>query len=277
MFYSDQTNDSALNVIRTGNVRDPLIVLVHAIGLDLTYWDAQIKALEPRYDIIAYDLRGHGRSSAPATGYDFPMLRDDLASVITKTGKGAAHIIGLSVGGMIAQYLALSTPALVRSLSLIDTAATFLDTARVALSQRAQTTRFSGMGAILQSTLERWFTPEFATRRPDVLDRVSKTLLAADKDVHAAMWDTIATLDLVPRLNALRTPTLVLVGEKDPSTPIAAAQIIAEQIPNAQLFVLPNSSHMTPIEVPELVNDRLLAFVREAELQGGAGTAESAF
>jgi 3-oxoadipate enol-lactonase len=96
-----------------------------------------------------------------------------------------------------------------------------------------------------------------------VLDRVSKTLLADDKHVHAAMWDTVATLDIAQRLHALRTPTLVLVGEKDPSTPIAAAQIIAEQIPNAQLFVLPNSSHMTPIEVPGLVNERLLTFLEE--------------
>jgi 3-oxoadipate enol-lactonase len=263
MYYSGQTPDCALNVIRTGIDGNPLAVLVHAIGLDLTYWGPQIEALALSYDVLAYDLRGHGCSSAPATGYDFPTLRDDLASVITQIGKGAAHVIGLSVGGMIAQCLALSTPALVRSLSLIDTAATFSDAARTALTQRAQTTRSSGMGAILRPTLERWFTPEFSIRRPDVLDRVSKTLLADDKHVHAAMWDTVATLDIAQRLYALRTPTLVLVGEKDPSTPIAAAQIIAEQIPNAQLFVLPNSSHMTPIEVPGLVNERLLTFLEE--------------
>jgi 3-oxoadipate enol-lactonase len=190
MYYSGQTSDCALNVVRTGDPKNPLVVLVHAVGLDLTYWGKQIEVLAPYYDVVAYDLRGHGRSSIPVTGYDFPTLRDDLASVIAHTGKNAAHVIGLSLGGMIAQWLAFSTPALLRSLVLIDTAAVFSDAVRTSLSQRAQTTRFSGMGAILQSTLERWFTPDFASRRPDVLDRVSKTLLANSKDVQAAMWDT---------------------------------------------------------------------------------------
>src|SRR4051794_12232711 len=168
MYYFAQTNDCALNVVRTGDPQNPLVVLVHAIGLDLTYWSAQIEALAPHYDVVAYDLRGHGRSSTPLTGYDFPTLRDDLASVIAQTGKNAAHVIGLSVGGMIAQWLAFSTPALLKSLVLIDTAACFGDAVRRSLSQRAQTTRFSGMGAILQTTLERWFTPEFASHRPDI-------------------------------------------------------------------------------------------------------------
>jgi 3-oxoadipate enol-lactonase len=192
-------------------------------------------------------------------------LRDDLASVIRDTGKTAAHVIGLSLGGMIAQWLAFSTPALLRSLVLIDTAASFSDLVRTSLTQRAQTTRFSGMGAILQPTLERWFTPEFASRRPDVLDRASKTLLANNKDVHAAMWDTIAGLDTGQRLKSVTAHTLVLVGERDSSTPVASAEAIAHQLPNAELFVLANSSHMTTLEVPELVNDKLLSFLSRAE------------
>jgi 3-oxoadipate enol-lactonase len=105
MYYSGQTPDCALNVIRTRIDGNPLVVLVHAIGLDLTYWSPQIEALAPSYDVLAYDLRGHDCLSAPATRYDFPTLRDDLASVITQIGKGAAHVIGLSVGGMIAQSI----------------------------------------------------------------------------------------------------------------------------------------------------------------------------
>lgn len=261
MYYSGQTHDCALNVVRTGDTRKPLVVFVHAIGLDLTYWSAQIEALARNYDVVAYDLRGHGRSSTPMKGYDFPTLRDDLASVIAHTGKSEAHVVGLSVGGMIAQWLALSMPAILRSLVLVDTAADFSNVVRGSLRERAQTTRFAGMGAVLQSTLDRWFTPEFAFHRPDILDRVSKSLLANNKDVHAAMWDTIASLETAPRLSTIRTPTLVIVGEKDLSTPVTAAETIVQQIPNAELCVVTNSSHMTPLEAPELVNRKLLDFL----------------
>jgi 3-oxoadipate enol-lactonase len=259
-YYEGSTPDSVLNVVRTGRRESPLVVLVHAVGMDLTYWERQIEALEPAHDVVAFDLRGHG-SSSRCSGYGFDALAGDLAAVIAQADNGPAHIVGLSVGGMIAQTLAVAQPELVRSLSLVDTVSTFADPVRTALRARAQTVRFAGMGAILQPTLERWFTPEFAARRPEIIDRVGKTLLVADKDVHAAMWETIATLDVAPRLGALRMPTLVLVGEKDPTTPPAASQAIADSISQARLSVLHGVSHISPVEAPDAVNAHLIRFL----------------
>ncbi len=259
-FCQGAASDCALNVVRTGRRSGALVVLVHAVGLDLTYWDRQIEALERDYDVVAFDLRGHGRSTRRES-YDFDTLAGDLASVIAQAENGPAHVVGLSVGGMIAQTLAVAQPEVVRSLSLIDTTSTFADGVRIILRERAQNVRLSGMGAILQQTLERWFSPQFAVRRPDVLDRVAKTLLAADKDVHAAMWDTIATLEITPRLGALRMPTMVLVGENDPTTPPAVAQAIADRVVQARFSVLPGVSHISPVEAPEVVNSHLLSFL----------------
>ena len=259
-YYKGSTADCALNVVRAGRRDRPLVVLAHAVGMDLTYWEHQFAALVSDYDVIAYDLRGHGKSSN-CTAYDFPALAGDIAAVIAAAKNGPAHVVGLSVGGMVAQTFALSRPELVRSLTLIDTVCTFSDEVRAPLRARADTVRFGGMGAILQPTLERWFTADFIARRPDVIDRVVKTLLSADTLVHAAMWDTIATLDVAPALHAISAPILILVGEKDPTTPPAASRAIAERIKQAQLSILPGVSHICTVEAPTAVNQKILEFL----------------
>lgn len=251
----------ALNQIRTGVRGAPLVVLVHAVGLDLTYWDRQIEALAERFDVIAYDLAGHGASARPELPLSFAAAAADLAAVITGAEAGPACVVGLSVGGMIAQSLAATRPELVRALALIDTVSTFSDAGRAAVRGRGDMVRAEGMDAILAPTLERWFTPAFAARRPDVLDRVAKTLRAADPQVHAAMWQMISTLDVAPHLPAFAMPTLVMVGALDPTTPVAAAEAIAAGIPGARLEILPDVSHISPVEAPALVNRSLLAFL----------------
>ncbi|MBZ0139946.1 MAG: alpha/beta fold hydrolase [Pseudorhodoplanes sp.] len=251
----------ALNAVRVGPKGAPVVVLVHAIGLDLTCWIPQIFALSERFDVVAYDLLGHGRSTVPLTGYDLESLAIDLAAVIRSTGSPSAHIMGLSVGGMIAQTLAIMQPELVRSLIIIDSAATFTEQARAAIRQRGETTRRGGMNAILEQTLERWFTPKFRLRRPEVVDSITKTLLRNSPDVHAAMWDAIAKLDLETCLASISCPTLVLVGENDPTTPVSASQFIAERISGAELRVIADASHMSPIEQPHVINEMVMRYL----------------
>ncbi|UJX46696.1 alpha/beta fold hydrolase [Xanthobacter sp. YC-JY1] len=250
-----------LHQVRAGRRGAPLLVLIHAVALDLTYWDRQFGALAESFDVIAYDLAGHGASPAPGLPFGFDDAAEDLARVIETAGAGPACVVGLSVGGMIAQTLALARPDLVRALCLMDTVSTFAEAGREAVRGRAAQVRAGGMEAIVAPTLERWFTPSFAARRPDVLDRVAKTLRAADPDVHAAMWDMISTLDVAPRLTEIDRPTLVMVGEKDLTTPVAASEVIARGIPGARLEIIPDASHMAPLEAPEEVNRHLLGFL----------------
>ena len=252
---------SGIHSVRTGKPGAPLVVLVHAVGVDLTYWGDQIEMLQASFDVVAYDLPGHGGSAKPAKGFGFTDAVATLTKVIVDADAGPAHIVGLSVGGMIAQNLALARPDLVRSLVLVDTISTFPDAVRTALLDRARLTRTEGMGAILKQTLERWFTEDFIKRRPDVLDRVTKTLLADDPEIHAGMWEMIATLDTAPRLASLDKPTLIVVGEHDPTTPVAASRAMAERIPGAVLHIVPGASHMAPLEKPRQVNEILQGFL----------------
>ena len=251
----------SVNLVRTGPRGRAPVVLVHPVGLDLTYWGAQIEALRDDHDVVAYDLPGHGASPGRPADWTLDQAAEVLAQVVRSTGEGGAHLVGLSVGGMISQALALAQPALVRSLTLIDTAAAFADEGRAGMRARARMAREGGMRAVLPSTLQRWFTPETVARRPDLIDRVAKTLLADDPLVHAAMWDMISALDLVAQLHRVSCPALILVGEHDPSSPPAAARVLQENIVGARMHVIPDASHMAPLERPDVVNGHLKNFL----------------
>ena len=261
MTAAEPTIARAINVVRTGPRGGPPVVLVHPVGLDLTYWAGQIEALCDAHDVVAFDLPGHGASPGTPEDWTLDQAVAVLAQVIGATGSDRAHVVGLSVGGMIAQALAVSRPGLVHSLTLIDTAAGFAEEGRAGMRARAKMAREGGMQAVLPSTLQRWFTPETVARRPDLIDRVSKTLLADDALVHAAMWDMISALDLVAQLQRISCPTLILVGEHDPSSPPAAAKVLAEGIARSEMHVIADASHMAPLEKPAAINAYLGAFL----------------
>jgi len=258
----------SINQVRTGPRGRAPVVLVHPVGLDLSYWDRQIEALCDVHDVVAFDLPGHGSSPGMPADWTLDQAADALAQVVRGTGSAGAHLVGLSVGGMISQALTLAQPGLVRSLTLIDTAAAFSEDGRAGMRARAGMARSGGMAAVLPSTLQRWFMPETMVRRPDLIDRVSKTLLADDPLVHAAMWDMISALDLVSQLHRILCPTLILVGEHDPSSPPAAARVLQQSIRGAEMHVIPDTSHMAPLEKPGVINGHLQAFLdRQSKAQ----------
>ena len=253
--------DRPINLVRTGPRGGTPIILVHPVGLDLSYWDRQIDALRGTHDVVAFDLPGHGHTPGAPADWTLDKAAGCLGQVIHRLEVGPAHLVGLSVGGMISQALTLAQPDQVRSLTLIDTAAAFAEPARTAMRDRAETARRAGMTAVLDTTIKRWFTAETERDRPHLIDRVSKTLLADDPMVHAAMWDMIAGLDLVSELHRIACPTLILVGEFDPSSPPAAAHVLKENIADAEMHVIADASHMAPLERPDEVNAYLVRFL----------------
>lgn len=253
--------DSYIDYVRTGPRDGVPVVLLHPVGLDLTYWSAQIQALADDYDVVALDFPGHGASEGTPDDWTLPHVSEIVAGFIRSIVGSPVHLIGLSVGGMVAQSLTVAQPGLVHSLTLIDTAASFSDESRSVMRARSSAAREDGMAAVISSTIDRWFTSETATRRPDLIDRVSKTLLADDPLVHAAMWKMIAELDIDAGLEHILCPALVLVGEHDASSPISAAQQLRDGIEGACLAVIPNTAHLSPLERPDVVNAHLLQFL----------------
>ena len=250
-----------LHWVRTGVEHPETVVLIHAVGYDLTYWDRQIEALQTDYNVIAFDLPGHGRSHKEAEGWSFHKAAQHITALIEAVSDRPVHLVGISFGGMLAQTVVLARPDLVRTLTLIATASTFPQPVRESMRARAQAIRSGGMAAVLQSSLERWFTPELRTRRPDIVDRVTKTVLHDDPETQAAIWEMIAGFDVHNRLHEIKCPTLVLVGELDPSTPPSAATALAQGIPGAKVIILPRASHIMTVEAPEAVNSELQKFL----------------
>jgi len=252
---------SELNLIRTGRRGTSPVVLLHSAGLDLTYWEHQIAALRPDHDVVAIDLPGHGRSKAAPTAITLEHMTHAVISAIAGLDVGPVGVVGLSVGGLIAQAVALENPAAVSSLVLVDTAARFTPAGQDAMRLRAETARREGMSAVLDGLFEHWFLPETRRQRPELIDRATKTLLGADPNVHAALWEMIADFDVLGRLPEVTAPTLVLVGEHDSSSPVSAARTLRDAIAGAELHVVADAAHLAPLERPDDVTSHIAAFL----------------
>lgn len=267
MFIS--VDDLPIHVAATEERSGPPLLLLHPVGLDLTWWGAQFEAFGGGRRVIALDLPGHG-SSPPLDGPPtFERLARVVEAVAETVGGSPVDLLGVSVGGMIAQTVALRRPDLIRSLVLVATLCTFSDEVRLALRERARVAREEGMARIADLSNERWFTPAFRARRPDMMARTRRSLLQQPAPVHAAMWDMIAGLDLEAAIRSITRPTLVATGASDVNAPPAAAQTLAGAIPGASMHLLPDVGHFPPFEAPDAFNAVLDTFLTAVDLAAG--------
>lgn len=250
------------NLVRTGPRGGPPLVLLHGLGLDLTLWDHQFPEFSRTHDVVALDLPGHGLSAGLGSVPTLETLAGAVIDVVRHLDAGPVHLIGISLGGMIGQLVAVHKPDLIRSLTLVATSSTFADPVRLAIRQRAALTRAEGMAAVAASHLQRWFSDDYRERRPDMLDRVYKVVLRQEAELHATLWEAVAELD-VRGLSALTCPVMVLTAESDPSAPVAASRFIADQIAGAVMHVTAGSGHFPPIETAEAFNALLRQFLLE--------------
>jgi 3-oxoadipate enol-lactonase len=237
----------------------PTVVLLHPVGLDSGCWGAQVATLASRFRVLRMDLRGHGRSDAPPPSYSLSDYGADVHALLCQLRAAPAHVIGLSFGGMVAQVLALEHPEDVRSLVLADTNSTLGPEARRAMVERGEAARRGGMGSILESTLSRWFTPDFMNS--EVVAETRTRLLSDDVEGWAMAWRAISEVDTEPRLPEIRVPTLVIIGESDLSVPVSRARAMANRIPGAAFHVVPGAPHLAPLERPDLFNPPVLEFL----------------
>jgi 3-oxoadipate enol-lactonase len=233
------------------------VVLLHPVGLSLEWWRDIVDDLSAEFRVLAIDLRGHGASATPVPPWAIEDAAEDVHAALNQLGLGPAHVIGQSFGGMVAQALTLDHPEDVRSLVLSGTACTFPADARDEVAERGALAERAGMEAVVDATLERWFTGE--ALQSEVADRARRHLLGVDVAAWAATWRAIARLDTRARLRQITVPTLVLTGDADVSTPPAAAEAIAREVPHVTLKLMPGAPHMAPYERPELFLPPLLA------------------
>jgi 3-oxoadipate enol-lactonase len=239
----------------------PWLILSHSLATDLSLWDGQMPVLTPHFRVLRFDTRGHGGSSAPDGPYDFGMLTADVLGLMDALGIDRAHFCGISMGGMIAQHVALAAPGRIDKLVLVSTTSGFPSTTKAIWADRIQAVRAGGMAAQVAPTLERWFTAPYCAAHPEELDRIGRLVRATPPAGYIGSGQAIATLDITERLSALRCPTLVIVGADDVGTPPVMGRRIAERIPGTRFESIPSSSHLCNIQQADAFSRILREFL----------------
>lgn len=242
----------------------PVVTFSHSLGCDLSMWDAQAAALRGRYRVLRFDTRGHGQSGAPAGAYTLEQLAEDVHGLLGGLGIARTHFVGLSMGGMIGQIFALKYPEMVQSLVLCDTTSRYPAAAAPVWQDRIKTVEAKGMEPLVESTLGRWFTAPFRTRRPDLMEQVGAMIRATPAQGYIGCCHAIPKINVTDRLGAVSCPALVIVGEEDPGTPVEMARDIHAALPSAELAILRSASHLSNLEQPEEFNRVLVRFLDKA-------------
>jgi 3-oxoadipate enol-lactonase len=229
-----------------GAARTAPMILIHALGLDRLMWRDTIAALPTDRRVVAYDLRGHGQATEAPHVRDLAHFAGDLGRLLDRLELPAAHLVGLSLGGAIAQTFALAHPDRVAALDLVATVArpqpAFLDRAQQALD--------AGMAGVLAATLTRWFTPDALAVNGWPVRYARDLVLRTATANWAASWRALAGVDTLHRLARLSMPVRVIAGELDPSTPPEVMQEIAAAVPGSRFSVIHGAPHMLSLERP---------------------------
>jgi 3-oxoadipate enol-lactonase len=254
-------NGISVNYTLEGPANAPVVTMSHSLATDLSMWDPTVPALKDRFRILRYETRGHGATEAPKAAYTLDQLADDALALLKALGIQRTHWVGLSMGGMIGQTLALKAPEVFLSLSLCDTSSRIPAEAKPLWQDRIRTAETQGMEPLVQPTLERWFTAPFRERRKDVIDKVATMIRNTPPAGYAGCCHAISALDLTDRISAIKTPTTVIVGEDDPGTPVAASRVMHEKIGGSRLVIIPAAAHLANMEQPEAFNKALAGFL----------------
>ncbi|THC39482.1 3-oxoadipate enol-lactonase [Massilia sp. Mn16-1_5] len=248
---------------RNGKAPRHTVVLSHALGCDLTMWDALANQLALENRVIAYDHRGHGSSDAPDALYAMSDLADDAARLLRELDTGPVVWVGLSMGGMVGQELALRHPSLVRALVLANTTSGYPEAARAVWEQRIATVRADGIEAIADAVMGRYFHDAFRAQKAATVARFRRRLVTTDAVGYVGCCEAVGKVDTGSRLGQIGVPTLVIAGELDQGTPVPMAQALADGIPGAKLEVLKEASHLSAVEQPEGFARLVADFVAE--------------
>ncbi|MDW8338577.1 MAG: 3-oxoadipate enol-lactonase [Thermoleophilia bacterium] len=244
----------------------PVVVLSSSLGTTRELWAPQIPALARDLRVLAYDHPGHGESDLPGEGCSIEGLARSLLSLLDELELERVSIGGVSLGGMVATAIALEAPERVDRLVLACTSA-FLGPPETWL-ERAATVRRSGIEAIADAVLGRWFTAELAAAQPEIPARFRALLLSTSREGYARCCEAIARWDARERLTEIRAPTLVVAGADDPATPVAHSELLASRIPNAHLVVLERAAHLANVERAPEFTQELLAHLTEGASGG---------
>ena len=237
----------------------PALMLSNSLGTDLHMWDEQAGEWAKHFRLMRYDRRGHGKSGVPKGPYSMERFGRDVLGVLDALKIKKINWCGLSMGGMVGQWLGANAPDRVDKLVLSNTNFYYADKAPWA--DRIKFVQEKGLAQLVDPNMERWFTKEFRARAPQTIARMKEMFLATNLAGYIACCEAIRDMDFRATNARITAPTLVIVGKQDPATPPSAGEAIAQQIKGAKLAAI-DAAHISNMEQPKLYTETVLNFLQ---------------
>jgi 3-oxoadipate enol-lactonase len=255
---------SDLHVEEIGSSDGPVVVWLGSLGSTTAMWDPQVAAFGDRFRCLLVDHPGHGKSPTVPGPYTIAGLADGVVAALDDAEVDQAHVVGLSLGGMLGMSLAIDHPDRVERLALLSTSAQLGPPS--AWEERAAAVRQGGTRAIAETVVGRWLSPAHRDAHPDEFAAFVAMVSSVDAEGYALCCEAIAAMDLRADLPAMRVPTLVVAGALDPATPVEHGELIASLVPGARMEII-EAAHLASWERATEVN----ALLADHLVGGGGG------
>jgi pimeloyl-ACP methyl ester carboxylesterase len=240
----------------------PTVVLIHGVGARLENWDGVCETLVQHFQVLRYDLRGHGRSTRLPGPYSLSLFASDLHALLQHTGIRKAHIAGHSLGAMIAQMFCLKHVECVDRLALLSAVAGRTQEERERVVARIDLIRTGPPGEHFRNSVSRWFSDAFIAANPELIAAYAARNAENDPDCYSAAYKVLASEDLNQELEAISAPTLIATGEFDVGSNPRMSELIHRRVNGSTLRILPGLKHSILIEAPHVVAGMLEPFFR---------------
>jgi 3-oxoadipate enol-lactonase len=253
--------DGELNYQLDGPQGAPVLVLSNSLGTNLRMWDTQMPAFSEHFQVLRYDTRGHGQSLVSPGPYSIELLGQDVLALMDALQIQRAHFCGLSMGGLIGQWLGIHAGERLHRLVVCNTAAQI--GSQDIWNPRIETVlseREAAMVGLRDASIARWFTSDYAEAHPDQAKRITDMLASTSPDGYAANCAAVRDADFREQLGAIKVPLLVIAGSDDAVTPPAGGQFILDHVAGAEYAELP-AAHLSNVQAGDAFTQRVLAFL----------------
>lgn len=236
------------------------LVCSNSLGTDHTMWDELVPILRPHYNILRYDTRGHGQSSIQSDTVSIAELGQDVVELLDHLELGKVYFCGLSMGGLIGQWLGIHAPERFKKVVLANTAAKI--GTEEGWNSRIKQVREHGLASILDGTAQRWFTPAFREQHPEVVVAILEKFAQNPVQGYTANCAAVRDADFREELQRLQVPVLVISGEQDEVTTPADGEFMVSRMPQARHVTL-DANHLSAVELPQAFAESMLHFLQK--------------
>ncbi len=249
-----------LNVAVEGRDGGPTIMLSNSLGATMQMWEPQMAALTRLFRVVRYDRRGHGKSGVSPGPYSMERFGKDVLAILDDLNIDKVHWCGLSMGGMVGQWLGANAPERIDRLILANTTCYYPDPTN--WLNRIKAVREGGLASIADTVIASWLTADFREREPQIAARLKAMLVASPVEGYIACCEALSTLDQRDLLPRIKARTLVIAGRHDGSTTVEAAEFIRSRIPGASMTLL-DAAHISNVEQPHSFTEAVAGFLTQ--------------